>query len=97
MSFTAVTGEDKARTKQREPARVLNEAGTTVMALNNIRREGDRLVINGTLMGAWPSDMYVEAKDIVRTIGRLLSWPVIGLVVSLPYIRWRERRQEKTA
>lgn len=94
MSFTAATGEDKAGAKQQEPARVLNETGSTVMAVNTIHREGDRLVINGTLMGAWPSDMYVEPEDVARLIGRVLSWPIIGLVLSLPYIRWRDRRNK---
>lgn len=97
MSSTTAAGfSQKVGTgvKERRPPRVRKEDGTTVLEMKSMRREGDQLVINGTLMGAWPSDMYVDAKDIAHMIRIAVTPAVIGLIVSLPYILWRDRRKE---
>lgn len=97
MSFATTVGSDQggdAAAKERRPARVRKEDGATVLEMKSMRREGDQLVINGTLMGAWPSDMYVDAKDIAHMIRIAVTPAVIGLIASLPYILWRDRREE---
>jgi hypothetical protein len=77
----------------RPPVQIRNDEGTSVvMAMSGMRRSGDQLVISGTLMGAWPSDMVVQPPDVARLVGLVLRSPsVIGYVLTLPTIsrRWR--------
>jgi hypothetical protein len=77
---------------------VTNEKGGTLMSMNSIKRKGDRIAVNGILMGAWPSDMFVGPEDVSRFIGKLFKSPsVIWYVITLPFIRrhWRKAQRKK--
>lgn len=59
--------------------------GSVVMSMSNLGVEGDRLYIEGALMGAWPSKMYVDTASIPVAIQMALSHPeLLGFVKRLP-------------
>lgn len=70
--------------------RIVNGDGGTMIELNSVRVEGDRLVINGALMGAWDTDMYMDIDDLKNAVGivplaevaEFLVKKVIGVKVS---------------
>ncbi len=66
------------------------------MAMNSMRRAGDKIAINGIMMGAWPSDMFVGAEDVWNMVGLVLKSPsVIGYFLALPFILQRQRREKR--
>jgi len=80
----------------RKSVNIVNDKGGNVMAMNSMKREGDRIVINGILMGAWPSDMFVGAEDVSHLVGMIFKSPsVIFYVLSLPFILPRVKKEKQ--
>jgi len=76
-----------ADTEKDKSIHVLNENGEPLMEMNKIKRDGDSLLIEGKMMGAWPAEMYVGAKDVQRMIGMIFTSPsVIGYILMLPIL-----------
>lgn len=85
-----------AERSEEKPVRIVNEQGKTVMSMNSVGREGDRLAINGVMMGAWPADMYVGPEDFLSMLKMVLRKPaVIGYVFQLPFILRRTRAETR--
>lgn len=76
-------------------AHVINAEGAPMMTMQRMGREGDRMVIEGSLMGAWASVMYMEPEEMWPMIKLLLKWQVIGYMCSLPFILIKRRIQKK--
>lgn len=89
---------NKKKVENKKTISVTNDKGGILMSMNSIKRKGDKIAVNGILMGAWPSDMFVGPEDVVRFIGMLFKSPsVIWYVLTLPFIlpRWRKKKQKK--
>jgi len=87
-----------AEKKGTKPICIVNDQGATVIAMNSMKRTGDKIAINGVLMGAWPSDMYVGPEDIWKLICLIIKSPgVIFYVLLLPFIlmRWKAASRTK--
>jgi hypothetical protein len=79
----------------KKPVCIVNEKGATVMAMNSMKRDGDKLAIKGILMGSWPSDMWVDPENVSKLVGLVIKSPsVIGYILTLPIIlpRWRKAK-----
>lgn len=64
---------------------VRSDNGSVVMSMSDLGVEGDRLYIEGALMGAWPSKMYVDTESIPVAIQMVLTHPeLLGFVKRLP-------------
>lgn len=72
---------------------VVSETGSPMMTLESFGREGDKMTIQGALMGSWSSKMYVAPEEVLPMIGLLLKWDVIGYMLSLPVILLRRKFQ----
>jgi hypothetical protein len=82
--------------KAGKPVNVVNDKGNTVMAMNSMKRAGDKITINGIMMGAWPSDMFVGPEDVWNMVGMVLRSPsVITYFLSLPFILRRIRQESR--
>ena len=57
--------------------KIVSEDGSTMISLNSVRVEGNRLVVNGALMGAWETDMYMDVDSIKAAVG-LVDIPEIA-------------------
>jgi hypothetical protein len=68
-----------------------------MLGLLSIGREGDKMMVGGSLMGAWPTKFYMEPEDVVTAVGIMLNRQVIGYVLSLPFIISRRKREKKRA
>jgi len=78
---------------QRKMPRIVTEAGATMMALESLGREGDRIVIQGRMMGSMPSKMYMSPEDALRMGGMMFkNLAIISYVFSLPFILLKRRR-----
>jgi hypothetical protein len=65
---------------------IVSEQGSVMMSLEEFGREGNRMTVQGSVMGAWSTRMYVSPQDAWKLFGLLLRWQVIGYILSLPYL-----------
>ena len=65
--------------------RIYNDADDEVALFLSVRREGDRLIIDGKVLGAMRMDMIITAEEASKGIRMALSWPVISFALLLPY------------
>ena len=65
---------------------IFNESKDVVMSIESLSREGENLVIEGRLMGAWKSKMYFPAKQFPGMLKLLANSSVISFILLLPYL-----------
>ena len=74
---------------------IVSEQGAAMMTLEGFGREGDLMTVQGALMGAWSTKMYVYPQEVLRMIGMLFRWQVIGYMFSLPFILLKGKKGGK--
>lgn len=85
-----------AEEEKKKGANIVSDKGTTMLALESMGRDGDRLIFVGRMMGAWSSKMYMDPEDAWRLGGMMLkNRQLIGYIISLPFIL-RRRRAKKS-
>ena len=84
-----------AQTESKKSVNIVNDAGAVNMEMSKIDRDGGRLVIEGRLMGAWPSKMYVGPQDVRTMVGLVLKPAIIGYIFSLPVLLLLLRKNMK--
>lgn len=67
--------------------RIISDKGAPMMILQELKRKGDKLEINGQLMGAWPSKMYITSEEFGGFLRLALSWSVISYLLLYPFYR----------
>lgn len=70
---------------------IFNDSGTVVMSIKSLSREGENLVIEGRLMGAWKSKMYFPARQFPGMLKLLTNFSVISFILLLPFILFNHR------
>jgi hypothetical protein len=82
-----------AKEEKKKPARIVSDSGATMMALESLGREGDRIVIQGRMIGAISTKMYMNLDDVLRIGGMMIkNRALIGYIVSLPYLVLKRRK-----
>lgn len=71
---------------------IVSDQGAEMMTLEKFGRDGDRMIVQGSLMGAWSSTMFVDPADVLPMIGLLLNWQIIGYMLSLPWILIKNKK-----
>jgi hypothetical protein len=80
---------------ERQGVTIVSDTGAPMMEMKSIKREGDKLVVVGALMGSWDTNMYISVKDVLGSIKLIMNASVIGYVFSLPWILLRNRKTDK--
>lgn len=65
--------------------RVLNEDGEVIAEFYSVRREGDKLVVDGKALGVMRMDMIFTLGELYKSARMALCWSVISFVLLLPY------------
>lgn len=73
---------------------IVSDAGADMMTLESFGRDGDLMTVQGALMGSWSAKMYIKPEDVPNMIRMLLNGPVIGYLLSLPFIIFKRRKGE---
>lgn len=64
--------------------RIVNAESAEMVAIAALGIEEGRLYIDGTVMGAWPSRMFLEPGDVKSMVGMILRKPsVIGYALKV--------------
>lgn len=61
--------------------KVVSADGDTMLELKGVRVEGDRLVVTGSLMGAWDADMFLDVDGIKAAVGLVDIPEVIQFII----------------
>ena len=84
-----------AAKEKKRVVRILSESGSTMMALEALGRDGDRLVIQGSMVGSWPCKMYINLEDVLGMIRLMINREVISYIVSLPFLVLKRRGENR--
>ena len=82
-------GEDK----EDKSVSIFSESGETVVTIESIKREGDTLLMEGKLMGAWKSKMYLTPQMIPRIVKLMINTSFLSYIFSVPYLLFRDRKR----
>lgn len=66
-------------------ATIYTESGSVALVLNSVRREGDKLVIDGKALGEMRMDMIFTLSEIGKALRIALCWGVVSFVLLLPF------------
>ena len=66
------------------------DSGSVALVLSSVRREGDKLVIDGKALGSMRMDMIFTLEEIFNAIGIALCWDVVSFILLLPFF-WLKR------
>ena len=64
---------------------IVNEVGDIAVIVYSVRREGDKLVMDGKALGTMRMDMIVTAEEALKGLKIALSWQAVSFVLLLPY------------
>ena len=66
-------------------ATIYTDNGGVALVLTSLRREGNKLVIDGKALGTMRMDMIVTPGEFFNTLKIVLSWTVISYLLLLPF------------
>ncbi len=78
--------------KSSKAVHIISDTGADMMTLENFGRDGDMMTVQGALMGAWSTKMFIKPEDIPNMIGLLFNGPVIGYMLSIPFILMKRKK-----
>jgi hypothetical protein len=64
---------------------IVNEVGDIAVVIYSVKRDGDKLVMDGKALGTMRMDMILSAAEAFRGLRIALSWPCISFVLLMPY------------
>jgi hypothetical protein len=66
-------------------ATIYTDNGGVALVLSSLRREGDKLVIDGKALGTMRMDMIITPGEFFNTLKIVFSWAVISYLLLLPF------------
>ncbi|MFC1905327.1 hypothetical protein ACFLXL_00780 [Chloroflexota bacterium] len=66
-------------------ATIYTDSGSVALVLSSVRREGDKLVIDGKALGEMRMDMILTVGEVFKVIRIVLCWGVISFILLLPF------------
>ena len=79
----------------RKAVTIRNETGDEAAAIYSIKRDGDKLVMDGKALGTMQMDMILSTEDALRAVKLMFTWAVISFVLLLPFYALRNALRRK--
>ena len=83
---------------KRDGVRLKSETGAMLMNLEAFHREGNKMIIEGTIVGSWKSKIYVNYEDAWLMFRKLLTWEMLVYTFWVPIWiikkKWKKWRQK---
>lgn len=71
--------------KKQTVATVYTDLGSVALVLESIKRDKDRLVVNGKVLGTMSMDMIIPVEEVFNVLKLALCRGVISYLFLLPY------------
>jgi hypothetical protein len=68
---------------------IYDESGDVVASFSSVKREGDKLIVDGKALGAMRMDMIITVEESLNGLKLALCWAVISFILLLPYFGLR--------
>ena len=69
----------------KEGVNIVNEVGDIAVVIYSLRREGDKLIMDGKALGTMRMDMIITADEALKGLKIAFSWQAISYGLLLPY------------
>jgi len=70
--------------------RVLDQDGEVIAEFYAIKRQDNRLIIDGKALGVMRMDMILTSPELLKGFKIALSWGVLSYILLIPYFTLRE-------
>ena len=67
-------------------ATIYTENGGVALVLSGLKRQGDKLVMDGKALGTMRMDMVLTPAEFFNTLKIVFSWGLFSFILLLPYI-----------
>lgn len=82
---TKTTYRSLGRTAIKKSATIHTGNGATALVIQSIRREGDKLIVDGKALGTMRMDMILTLQEFFNVLKIAFCWGVISYILLLPY------------
>ena len=79
----------------REGMKVYTDTGEICAVFYTVKREGDKLVVDGKALDTMRMDMVFTADEVFKGMKMVLTWDVISFVLLLPYFYCKKLFKKK--
>ncbi len=69
----------------KEGMKVFTDTGEICAVFYTVKREGDKLVVDGKALDTMRMDMVFTSEEVFKGLKMVFSWDVISFVLLLPY------------
>jgi hypothetical protein len=76
---------DSPKRMLRDFVTLYTEDGEEVVVIYSIRRDGNRLIVDGKALGAMRIDMVLSVREVLKGLKIAFSWGVVSFIFLLPY------------
>jgi hypothetical protein len=74
---------------------IRNETGDEAASIHSLKRVGDKLVMNGKVLGTMQMDMVLSAEDALRAVRMMFTWQGLSFIILLPFYAIRNKIVKK--
>ncbi len=64
---------------------IYTDTGSTALVIQSVRREGNRLVVDGKALGTMRIDMIFTLEEIFNALKIAFCWGVISFILLFPF------------
>lgn len=66
-------------------ATIHTDSGSVALVVSSVKREGDKLVIDGKALGSMRMDMIFTLEEVFNAIRIAICWDVVSYILLLPF------------
>lgn len=66
--------------------KVYTDSGEICAVFYTVKREGDKLVVDGKALGTMRMDMIFTSEEVFKGLRMALNWDVLSFILLLPYL-----------
>lgn len=85
LNCQQILGNWRVAIKKENAVTIRTNTGSVALVIQSIRRDGDKLVINGKALGTMSMDMIVSSGEVFNGLKLALCRGVISYLFLLPY------------
>lgn len=74
---------------------IRNDTGDEAASISSVRRVGDKLVMEGKVLGTMQMDMTLSTEDALRAVRMMFSWQGLSFIILLPFLAIRNKVAKK--
>jgi len=79
----------------KEGMKVYMDTGEICAVFYSVKREGDKLVVDGKALDTMRMDMVFTSEEVLKGLKMVFTWDVLSFIVMLPYFYCKQLFKKK--